>query len=304
MKYKLLSMIVLLKKSARTIGLISSIFIAANSFNNKVSAQGFGGAPGFSTYQRDCLNNDDVNHKRILKSVTIGIDTPAGSGSGVVIGNNGNVWTALTAKHVYKGSNPSEIEVYSPITKQYYEVLSTTNITQEDIDLGLIKFKANDDLDMAILNFNLVTKPALQQRPMGKQWGVTFDGAVSAGVSMPSGAVTVPVLRYTTFNLQERAEGNLNGYELLYQASTVPGMSGGPLLGYRELKFPETTLAIGLIAIHGRSEEYISGGRSGMSLAVPIDLAKDYLTKNADDLGIPRGEYSKLEKLLRKQYCN
>ena len=84
-------MIVLLKKSARTIVLISSIFIAANSFNNKVSAQGFGGTPGFSTYQRDCLNNDDVNHKRILKSVTIGIDTPAGSGSGVVIGKNGNM---------------------------------------------------------------------------------------------------------------------------------------------------------------------------------------------------------------------
>ena len=61
------------KKSARAIGLISSIFIAANSLNNKVSAQGFGGAPGFSTYQRDCLNIDDVNYKRVLKSITVGI---------------------------------------------------------------------------------------------------------------------------------------------------------------------------------------------------------------------------------------
>ena len=225
------------------------------------------------------MNNDDVNHKRILKSVTIGIDTPAGSGSGVVIGNNGNVWTALTAKHVYKGSNPVRSKSIHQLRNNIMKSSQQLILLKKILIWSFIKFKANDNLDMAILNFNLVTKPALQQRPMGKQWGVTFDGAVSAGVSMPSGAVTVPVLRYTTFNLQERAEGNLNGYELLYQASTVPGMSGGPLLGYRELNTPVTTLAIGLIAIHGRSEEYISGGRSGMSLAVPIDLAKDYLTK-------------------------
>ena len=96
---------------------------------------------------------------------------------------------------------------------------------------------------------------------------------------MPSGAVTVPILRYTEFALQERAEGNLNGYEMIYQASTVPGMSGGPIIGYRgmnavkvsSLPFGEV-LPIGLIAIHGRSEDYVGGGRSGMSLAVPVDL--------------------------------
>ena len=69
-------------------------------------------------------------------------------------------------------------------------------------------------------------------------------------------------------------------------------MSGGPLVGYRDVNMGYV-LPVGLIAIHGRSEEYISGGRSGMSLAVPIDLAKDYLTKNADNSGIPRGGYSK-----------
>lgn len=301
-------MIFLWKKSTKAIGLISSIFIAANSLNNKVSAQGLGGTLRFSTYQRDCLNIDDVNHKKVLKSVTVGIETAAGSGSGVVIGKKGNVWVALTAKHVYKGSNSNEIKVYSPVSKQYYEVLDTASIAEKDIDIGIVKFKSDDDLPIAILNFNLLTTSSPSQRPAGKQWGVLFDGGMGAGVSMPSGAVTVPVLRYTSFNLQERAEGNLNGYEFLYQASTVPGMSGGPILGYRAMnpKNPNdivrSVLPVGLIAIHGRSEDYISGGRSGMSLAVPIDMAKNYLTKNADNLGIPMG-YTQIENLLRKQYC-
>lgn len=268
-----------------------------------------GGAQTISGYQRDCLNNDDVNHKRILKSITIGIETPAGSGSGVVIGSKGDVWTALTAKHVYSESKPSEIEVYSPVTKKYYSVLSTVDISAKDVDLGIIKFRSHDKLNKAVLNFNLVTAPSPQQRFIGKQWGILFDGGVGAGFSMPSGAVTVPILRYTTFNFQERAHGNLNGYELLYQASTVPGMSGGPLLGYRNMNPKDTSnsfggdiLAVGLIAIHGRSEDYAGGGRSGMSLAVPVDLAKDYLTKNADSLGIPQ-DYKMIETLLRKQYC-
>ena len=299
----------LLANCLTTLGITVSLFSATDLLSRDASAQGFSSTPGFNTYQRDCLNIDDVNHKKVLKSVTVGIETPAGSGSGVVIGKKGNIWVALTAKHVYKGSNPNEIEIYSPITKQYYEVLSTSSIADSGVDIGIIKFKSNDNLFIAILNYNLLTMPSPAQRPAGKQWGVLFDGGMGAGVSMPSGAVTVPVLRYTSFNLQERAEGNLNGYELLYQASTVPGMSGGPILGYRAMNpknsndiFTRSILPIGLIAIHGRSEDYISGGRSGMSLAVPIDMAKNYLTKNADNLGIPRG-YTQIESLLRKQYC-
>jgi hypothetical protein len=292
-------------------GLAGSILLYAASFNSKATAQGFGfnAAPGLTGYRQDCLNIDNVNHKRVLKSIVVGIDTAAGSGSGVVIGNRGNVWAALTARHVYSGSTPDEMQVYSPATRKYYKVLSANRITEQDIDIALVRFLSNDAHPIAILNFNLVTNPSRQQRPVGQQWGVVFDGGVGAGVSMPSRAVTVPVLRYTSFDLQERADGNLNGYELLYQASTVPGMSGGPILGYREMnpRNPNeifgSTLPIGLIAIHGRSEEYISGGRSGMSLAVPIDLAKEYLTNNANELGIP-SNYTEIERVLRKQYCS
>jgi len=39
----------------------------------------------------------------------------------------------------------------------------------------------------------------------------------------------------------------------------------------------------GLIAIHGMSEEYgSSGGRSGTSLGIPLDLFTDFLVNNAD----------------------
>ena len=188
------------RNCTKIIGLISLIFTVSNTFNRKVSAQGFSfrGTPGLGSTRPshviDCLKQ--LEYKEVLKWITIGIDTFAGSGSGVVLGKKGDTWAALTAAHVCKGSSASEIEVYSPTTKQYYEVLSTTDITQDDVDIGIIKFRSNDNLSIAIINFNLLTTPhPLSQRPMGKQWGLTFDGAVSAGVSMPSGAVTVLVLR-------------------------------------------------------------------------------------------------------------
>ena len=244
--------------------------------------------------------------KRLLKSILIGIDTPAGSGSGVVIGKKGDRYTALTAKHVYKGSNLNEIEIYSPTTKQYYPALSTSVIAPDEVDIGLIQFRSKDKLPIAILNYNLITPPSALQKSDGIPWGVLINGGHGAGVSMPSGAITVPVVRYTNFALQERVEGNLNGYEMIYESSTVPGMSGGPIVSWRQLYNKGGNSAIiphSLIAIHGRSEDYISGGRSGMSLAVPVDLAKNYLKKNADNLGIPR-ESTKIVNLLKQQYCD
>ena len=125
---------------------------------------------------------------------------------------------------------------------------------------------------------------------------------------MPSKSVSVPIFRKISAVLLDRARGNKDGYEVLYEASTVPGMSGGPIVGWREAcltqneGFYSTTPSyFSLIAIHGRSEAY-GAGRSGMSLGVPIDLISDYLSKNSSKYGIPIKD-SELRALVNKQYC-
>ena len=151
------------------------------------------------------------------------------------------------------------------------------------------------------------TCPAIQRAPVSRQWKMESTGGRGAGISMPSGAVTVPIYRFTEFVIQERAHGNKDGYELLYAASTVPGMSGGPIIGYREFgKINQGKCdfsGIALLAIHGRSEKYHSGGRSGLSLGVPVDLIKDYLVSNSERLGIPVNQ-NDIESTLSSQYCS
>ena len=98
-----------------------------------------------------------------------------------------------------------------------------------------------------------------------------------------------------------RVDGNKNGYEVIYTASsTVPGMSGGGVYGSRNCISLATTPGVrefaghygGLFAIHGRSEEYLeSGGRSGTSLGIPLDLFSNYFVSISQEFGIPDPSY-------------
>ena len=134
-------------------------------------------------------------------------------------------------------------------------------------------------------------------REFDKTWKIQGPPVV-AGISLPTGAIQVPLFRISTAEMQSRANGNQNGYEAIYAAtSTVPGMSGGGVFGARLCpNFSHNGRSSwgaypGLIAIHGMSEGYGDGqGRSGVSLGVPIDLAISYLGDNAKALGIPIGK--------------
>ena len=111
-----------------------------------------------------------------------------------------------------------------------------------------------------------------------------------------------------------------NGYEAIYLAtSTVPGMSGGPIIGSRvcaqenpEYYTPnswgggwsDSGAYPGVIGLHGMSEEYSnSGGRSGTSLGIPLDLVVDFLGENADSYGVlvGRGYYDEVLKLCKQK---
>lgn len=273
----------------------------------------------------DIANNQTINKynnlldtNSIVKAFTIGIETAAGQGSGVVVGREGNTYTAITARHVLPQFNPKEtVEIYSLQTQRYYKVVSASYPAQDKYDIMLLRFKSNDELPLAVINAFYESPKGVGKNTMAnflqrsEDFNVDNDGIRGGGVSMPSKSVTVPIYRKIEAVLLDRARGNKDGYELLYEASTVPGMSGGPIVGWRgaclvqydyNMGYMANPAYFSLIAIHGRSEGY-GAGRSGMSLGVPIDLISDYLKKNATKYGIPAAK-SETRDLVNKQYCS
>lgn len=244
----------------------------------------------------------------IVREFTIGIGTPSGTGSGVVIGRKGKIYTALTARHVMPSFNKKdEYEVYSPTTGKFYKVSGALYPDKKDIDIMIVQFESADNISIAVINEFYKDPTLVQPNSVARSWKVGVDGVRGGGISMPTKAVTVPIFRYTESALLERAVGNLNGYELLYEASTVPGMSGGPLVGWRALECAGSSYSpqgyFSLIAIHGRSEGYDQGGgRSGISLGVPVDLISGFLRKHAVSLGIPTSA-SASKELALSNYC-
>tara|TARA_B100001964_G_scaffold242485_1_gene317493 strand:- start:286 stop:1263 length:978 start_codon:yes stop_codon:yes gene_type:complete len=252
-----------------------------------------------------------------LKNQIVGIETPGSSGTGTIIGKKGNIYTILTARHVIPSiQEGDEYYAYSMKSKKRYRITSVQAPLGKKADIAVATFTAPEDFNLNIISDfypfsdviqHCTTCPAIQRAPVSRQWKMESTGGRGAGISMPSGAVTVPIYRFTEFVIQERAHGNKDGYELLYAASTVPGMSGGPIIGYREFgKINQGKCdfsGIALLAIHGRSEKYHSGGRSGLSLGVPVNLIKDYLVSNSERLGIPVNQ-NDIESTLSSQYCS
>lgn len=251
-------------------------------------------------------NSCQLVEKDVLRKITVGISTPAGSGSGVVIGRNKNIHTIITAEHVLKSlRSGDESEIYSPVTKNYYPIkdIIIPEKESQDADIIIATFKSDMPLPFAVINAFVDKKNTMNFE--ANDWNLDTNGARGSGISMPSGAITVPVMRYTSMVLQDRVSGNANGYELIYEASTVPGMSGGPILGFRNIREGDSfSFDHPLIAIHGRSEEYMSGGgRSGMSLGVPVDLILPHLRKNSEKYGIPTSDED-INQSIRANFCN
>ena len=382
--------------------------LLSSSFIHKVEAMGGSGPfEGLKDY---------------ANSVTLGIETPASSGSGILIGKKGNKYFFLTASHVAI-SDPKNEEywVYSVAggKQKKFQVISFERpaiFADKDIVIG--SFESKDNLPIALifplnrdkgilpdafgkttentdfhtetdqwiidgrdwpivpqeLRYTWIVYKTVNGRAYNKEWDIQGSPLIG-GVSIPTKAVPVPLMRVTEAQMQARVNGNERGYEAIYQAiSTVPGMSGGGIyaartcpelivtniasnegkiasnedikrlrdyykkmgyqdimliqLGftdevmdgrepvppdgmlmallrsngfnsseevsankYREVKDEFLGLYPGVIAMHGMSEEYLtSGGRSGTSLGIPLDIFRDFFKKNSSKYGIIDGK--------------
>ncbi len=193
----------------------------------------------------------------IAQAITVQVLAPVPS-SGTLIKREGDRYTVLTAWHGLEMVQPGEaIDVQAP-DGQVYALAERPRRLDPGLDLGLLVFTSRRSYRVA--------------RPVDGAMASPGVPVIVAGFPLPTATITV-----RTFRLREgRIEGLLSaataqqGYRLLYNVvgSTLPGMSGGPVLRADG----------GLLGIHGRAELSSTGTdqesvalRSGTSLGIPID---------------------------------
>ncbi|MFM6405409.1 MAG: tetratricopeptide repeat protein, partial [Microcystis sp.] len=207
------------------------------------------------------------------KGFTVRIDsTSGGNGSGVIIAKEGNIYTVLTADHVFceiiKGTTSCADHTYTVVTSdgKTRKIEKSTIIRQEGVDLAVFQFESLDNYPVAeIANYNpnsgdfvfAAGFPKIGQNP--SKW--LFSGGII--IEKEEGLIQTrqsPLSTQQGGTLQSVASLT-EGYELVYTSITFGGMSGGAVLDSQGR----------VIGIHGSSETAgVTEIQLGFSLGIPI----------------------------------
>jgi tetratricopeptide (TPR) repeat protein len=169
-----------------------------------------------------------VEAGKIAKAITISINPESNNaGSGVIIQKQGNSYTILTSGHVVRNSpNPSII--VTPDGKKHQ--LKSVKIAQ-DKDLAAVTFESSS-------NYSVIK---LGDAANSSEGSIVYV----SGFPVATKAIGKSVYNFTEGKVKANANQDIgDGYSLVYSNSTLPGMSGGPVLNNDGE----------LIAIHGRGD--------------------------------------------------
>ncbi|OCR00318.1 hypothetical protein BCD67_25295 [Oscillatoriales cyanobacterium USR001] len=214
------------------------------------------------------ISADEVG--KIAKSITVLIDSKE-PGSGVIVKRNGNTYTVLTARHVFKDPQ-AKYEIVTPDNQRYS--LNYSSVKKlPNIDLAVVEFTSSQTYSVAkIGNSDLATE--------GK-------AAYVAGFPKTSAAINRSIYNFTDGQITANASRPLeDGYALVYSNNTLPGMSGGPVLNENGE----------VVAIHGRADtraaesssinQNIQIAKTASSKGIPINTILRLLASSQVDLGV------------------
>lgn len=207
-----------------------------------------------------------IEISRTAKAITVLINESDNQGSGVILQQQGDIYTVLTAAHVVKNKGKA-YKITTPDDKSYQIISGSIRTSPGNIDLAVVKFKSatkyptaklgncnllESGMDLYVAGFPAITK-VLTQSVL-----VFREGKVSANSNKIFDA----------------------GYSLVYSNDTLPGMSGGAVLNSEG----------DLVAIHGRGDREQSNGESlgkktGFNVGIPINRFATVATKMGVDLG-------------------
>lgn len=203
---------------------------------------------------------------KTAKAITVQIVEPGSQGSGVILQQQGDIYTVLTAAHVVRNKGV-DYTIATSDGKQYQTIGNSIRAASTDIDLAVIKFRAAAKYPTAKLgNANLLTEG--------------MDLYVG-GYPLATQAINKSVFVFRTGTVSANSTQTLDkGYSLIYSNDTLPGMSGGAVLNQNGE----------LVAIHGRGDRERTatgefGQKTGFNLGIPITRFATIATNLGVNLG-------------------
>jgi tetratricopeptide (TPR) repeat protein len=180
------------------------------------------------------------------RTITVLITSSNGQGSGVILKQEGDIYTVLTAAHVVK--KKVNYQITTPDDKQYQVISNSIIPAPGDIDLAVVKFKATAKYPLAKLgNCNILTR------------GMELYVAGFPGMDR---AITSSILVVREGKISANSHKTFDkGYSLIYSNDTLNGMSGGAVLNSNGE----------LVAIHGVGDRDEDGRKNGFNLGIPIE---------------------------------
>ena len=193
----------------------------------------------------------------IATETTVKIDNTLGipGGSGVIVANQNNSYTVLTANHVVQNPNIGYI-IKTPAGQ--HSVSEVKSLKQETgLDLAVVTFEATESYSIATIG--------------DPEYATAGANVYVSGFPLSVDVNADREHEFTTGMITSIREGATEGYAMRYQALTRRGMSGGPVFNTSGR----------LVGIHGQGDVIGSVNnesssipeplKTGFNAAIPID---------------------------------
>jgi tetratricopeptide (TPR) repeat protein len=181
------------------------------------------------------------------KAVTVKIDADGKPGSGVLIQKQGQVYTLVTNRHVVcPGDSCSSLPPERPYRLQLsdgYSIVaksSAVKLLGKDLDLATIQFRTD--------RYYPIAKMAAADNLKSE------DAVFTAGFPKESGKFTFSFGKVLA-SVNNRLDGDKGAYGVIYDAFTLPGMSGGGVFNQNGE----------LVAIHGVGDRLTAKSDDGFT---------------------------------------
>jgi Trypsin-like peptidase domain/Tetratricopeptide repeat len=189
----------------------------------------------------------------------------ANIGSGVIINKSQNKYTIITAAHVVKNKDKCRYSITTADGRKQSINTSSIHLFPDKVDLAAIEFNSSKSYPVAKINAD---------PDFGEGTNISVSGYAPNLNSDP-----VYTLRSGKIVASSRTDLG-NGYTVIYNSNTLPGMSGGGVFNSNDE----------LIAIHGKGDRVETGGSQENGSAVKL--------KTGYDLGIPITTFIQIAKRI------
>jgi S1-C subfamily serine protease len=226
----------------------------------------------------------NVAAQKIAKGIAVEIRNQLndGVGSGFIVHKKGDLYTVVTNRHVVCVERKPQCA--SPPIQVIY-TLTTADGQKHQVPVTGVKMLGTD-LDLAIIQFRSTKSYTVAEVERSKNFRAN-DPVYLGGFPYSQ-----PGFRFSTgqalATVKKRLPGDGGGYTIIYDALTMPGMSGSGVLNQ----------AGKVVAIHGQGDRYRRGtdtattnfdGQEGVKIGTNRGIPVLHLVQELQKLGISLG---------------